>query len=296
MRVLITGATGLLGRYLVDSVPHDAEIVATARHASSLPRAGITLALNLDLRDRTGLVHVLAETRPDVVIHAAAEGNVDAVQGRLEEFRALNVGAAAVIAEWCRDHGSFLAFISSNAVFGGSTIPYQDRSPLDPVNDYGRLKAEAEGVVQSYSPDAFVARPILMYGWPLHGSRRNPVVTWVNSLRAGNTLRIVDDVITQPLAASDAAAAIWRGISRRISGPVNMSGGVSLTLLEFARATAETFHLDPSLIEPISSSELAGLAPRPMQTEFDLARLRDELEIQPVSPMAGLRAMQEQEH
>lgn len=89
--------------------------------------------------------------------------------------------------------------------------------------------------------------------------------------------------------------AIWRGIGAQTAGPVNLSGGTSLTLYEFALTVADAFKLDTALIDQISSQALTGLAPRPMQTSFDLKRMRNELGLEPMSPAIGLLATREQE-
>jgi dTDP-4-dehydrorhamnose reductase len=90
------------------------------------------------------LLSFLADISPDVIIHTAAEGSVDAVQGNTADFQDINVNVGDDLARWCREVGAHLTFVSSNAVFGGSSTAYSDYSPLQPVNDYGRLKAMAE--------------------------------------------------------------------------------------------------------------------------------------------------------
>ncbi len=106
------------------------------------------------------------------------------------------------------------------------------------------------------------------------------------------TLAATYDIIYGGTAASwDAAKAIWRAVEIGSSGPLNASGGESLTFYDFAVLTAETFELDTSLITGIKSSELDGLAPRPHCTMFDNRRLTNELAIKPVSPRQGLQVM-----
>jgi len=295
VRVLITGATGLLGRSLLSAAPKHADTVAISRHASSALSGQPTTALNLDVRNMSALSATLATVRPHVIIHAAAEGNVDAVQGNAKDFEDLNVSVTAFLAQWCRDHSRYLAYVSSNAVFGGRVRPYADDDPPSPINDYGRLKATAETAVSSCLPSGLIFRRILMYGWPGPGARTNPAAHWVSELRAGQPIRIVRDVVTQPLASSDAAKAIWRAVEARSSGSINASGGVSLSLHEFALLTADTFDLDKSLITGIESSELTGIAPRPRCTIFDNKRLNDELRFHPLTPSQGLREMYQTE-
>ncbi len=291
MRVLITGATGLLGHALIADAPGHVELVATSRRAKNSRFAKRVTPLEFDLLDTSSLMKALADVKPDVVIHTAAEGSVDAIQGNAADFAELNVSVAAHVADWCRVNSRHLVFISSNAVFGGRSTPYSDHDEPCPINDYGRLKADAENAISSKLPSALIFRPILMYGWPPSLARINPTAHWISHLRHGKPLKIVEDVITQPLASWDAAKAIWRAVDMRSSGPINASGGSSLSLYEFAILTADTFKLDKSLITGIKSSELKGLAPRPHCTMFDNKRLTKELAVKPMSPPKGLQVM-----
>ena len=291
MRVVITGVTGLLGRYLLQSNQAQHTVLGVSLNSQLPDEHQIAELINVDLAVPGAGTAVLERLQPDAVIHAAGEGRVDAVEGRMPEHWQLNVGTAKEIAQYCGDRTIPLAFLSSNAVFGGSTLPYADSSQLDPINDYGRLKAEAEREVQATDAGALVVRPLLMYGLPYPTGRLNPALHWVRELSAGKVVRVVDDVRTQPLWALDCARCIWRGLERGLSGPLNISGGQSLTLYEFALLTAEVFGLDPGLVQPIASSSLTMLAPRPMDTAFDLGRVHEELDFIPSTPRQGLQAL-----
>ncbi len=289
--MLITGVTGLLGKYLVGSADPNIQIHGVSR--GSWPKAlDVSCFMHLIQEPTTSaLIDLLAEVRPDALIVAAAEGSVDAVEGRAADHQRLNVELPSHLAAFCASRGISFVHISSNAVFGGSDIPYADASPFTPVNDYGRLKAAAEDAVRAANPQALIARPILMYGWPFFGGRINPVVHWVTEIRQGRVVRVVDDVITEPLAAWDCADAIWHGLDRGLIGGFNISGGEPVTLYDFALLTCEAFGLDAGAVERIPSASLAGLAPRPRNTRFDLVRLRDEFGIEPTPVRDGLFRM-----
>jgi dTDP-4-dehydrorhamnose reductase len=295
MRVLVTGITGLLGKYLVNGSPSISEIHGLSRGAWA-PSIDAVCTMHQDgLKSFTAISQIIDELRPEVIVHTAAEGSVDAVEGRLEENRWLNVGLPLALSALCAAEGITFVHISSNAVFGGSETPYSDFSPFSPVNDYGRLKVEAEDAVMAANPRALVIRPILMYGWPYPKGRGNPAVNWLHDLRARRPIKVVDDVTTEPLAAWDCAEAVWRGIQFRMSGPVNISGGASMSLYDFAVVLCETFGLDEALVQPIASSSLVGLAPRPRNTMFDLVRLRTEIGIEPTPPSHGLATLRDSE-
>jgi dTDP-4-dehydrorhamnose reductase len=248
-----------------------------------------------DVNDEAATIRLIEKLKPDIIIHTAAEGRVDAVEGKVGLFRPINVTFSGSIAKLCDRHGSQFVFISSNAVFGGSPFPYTDEAVRDPINDYGRLKAEAEDVVRLADANVLILRPILMYGWPYPTSRTNPVAHWVQQLRAGSPITVVDDVWTEPLAAWDCAQAVWSGIRTRAVGAINVSGGVRMSLYDLAVLTASVFDLDASLVVAISSSSLANIAPRPISTSFDLVRLKSDLGVIPVNPAEGLATLRDRE-
>ena len=291
MRVLITGASGLLGRHLIQS--HDSldEILGTVRPHTMTSGDLSCETRALDLTNFHKVREVSREFAPEVIIHTAAEGRVDAVQGRLQDFRKLNVELPLLLSDYAVSSGTQFVHLSSNAVFGGRTRPYSDYSKRDPINDYGVLKAEAETLVCGSNSRALTVRPILMYGWPGAAGRQNPVTTWIKELREGRSIRVVDDVWTEPLTAWDCAEAIWKAVKLELAGPLNVSSGKSLSLMEFALLVTETFDFDPSLIDRASIQDFPNLAPRPRNTSFDLERLNNELAFSPSSPVEGLRQL-----
>jgi len=245
----------------------------------------------MDLTQFPEVTEVLSSYAPSIIIHTAAEGRVDTVQHRMDEFIKLNVELPSLLSKYARDTGAQMVHISSNAVFGGRATSYSDYSEFDPINDYGALKVEAEKSVMQVNPRALVVRPILMYGWPSPSGRSNPVSSWISNLREGRTIHVVNDVWTEPLAVWDCAAAIWRAIDQMMIGPLNVSGGVEISLFDFALTVASVFNLDASLVEPASSRDFPSLAPRPTRTSFDLKRLREELGVHPVGPLEGLKLL-----
>jgi dTDP-4-dehydrorhamnose reductase len=292
---VITGASGLLGTYLLASCPEGTETHALVRPGSNLVANGNVRVHEVNLADPNEVESALLSLNPSAIVNSAAEGRVDAVQGKKDEFRPLNVELPRVLSRYGHEHGINVVHISSNAVFAGRTNTYSDTDAPDPINDYGILKQEAEVAVLGENPRALVLRPILMYGWPQGSGRTNPAASWISSLRAGQEIKVVDDVWSQPLYAGDCAQAVWKGILESASGAVNVSGGVRLSLYEFAQLVAQVFDFDDSLIKPVSISSFPALAPRPSETNFDLHRLRGELNIEPFAPVDGLRVLMESE-
>ena len=295
MRVLISGANGLLGHHLIQSRGQGTEILGIVRSKDFGGSQVKYETRQIDLMQFSEVIQVLDTFAPEVIIHTAAEGRVDTVQKRIDEFRKLNVELPALLSKYAKNSGAQIVHLSSNAVFGGKAESYSDLSELDPINDYGVLKAEAERSVIEQNPGALIVRPILMYGWPQPSGRQNPVTSWISKLRESKRIRVVDDVWTEPLAAWDCAETIWCALEIEMSGPLNVSGGVKVSLFEFAHMVASVFELDSSLIEPASSGDFPTLAPRPGSTSFDLKRLSEELDFHSSSPLEGLEKLKRDE-
>jgi dTDP-4-dehydrorhamnose reductase len=295
VRILLTGASGLLGKYLLKSANFINDVYAI--HNNSKPNHQLKEVnfIKFDLLNTKKLDSLLLEISPDIIIHTAAEGNVDMVQNSIAKFYELNVSVACKFANYSKVNNSKFIFISSNSVFGGSNETYADDSELNPINDYGRLKATAERKVKNIDSNALIIRPILMYGWPSPNKRLNPVIKWITELRLGKKINVVNDIYTQPLAAWDCAHAIWKGIEIGATDSINVSGGTLISLYDFAVLTSEVFELNPNLIHPVTSSFFHNLAPRPFKTAFDLKRLITEFKINPDIPRKGLERLRKLE-
>ena len=291
----MTGASGLLGKYLLKSTNSINDVYAIHNNSKPNHQFKEVNFIKFDLLNTKKLDALLLEISPDTIIHTAAEGNVDVVQNSIAKFYELNVGVACTFANYSKVNSSKFIFISSNSVFGGSNETYVDDSELSPINDYGRLKATAESKIKNIDPKALIIRPILMYGWPSPNKRLNPVVKWITELRLGKKINVVNDIYTQPLAAWDCAHAIWKGIEIGATGSMNVSGGELISLYDFAVLTSEVFDLNPNLIHPVASSFFHNLAPRPLKTAFDLKRLITEFKINPDSPRKGLERLRKLE-
>jgi len=291
MRVLITGGTGLLGVALQKLSPLGIE-----GHSIYFPERPLPIDLPFPIRaadvtDRKQMRAAFEWARPYVVIHTAAIGSVDFAERNPGETRRVNVGGTEVIVEMCQSFNSRLVYISSNAVFDGRKPPYSEAAPTCPINQYGKLKVEAESIVRASSVPWAIVRPILMYGWPYPGERDNPVARWVHFLKSGTPIKVVDNVFSKPLAAWACAEVVWAVIQQQRTDIYHAAGEDRLSLYQFALRVAEIFELDASLIIPVPDSYFPEIAPRPMDTSFNTSRVENELGVKPVGVRDGLAIM-----
>lgn len=274
VKVLLTGGSGLLGKYLMRSKPINVELSATY-HMNAIHMPGIDMYA-LDVQNKAMVSLLANRIQPDIIIHAAAVGSVDYCEQSYAPAYAINVVGTEHMVNVANAVGAKLVYISSNAVYSGDNPPYKEGHNRRAVNRYGNMKIMAEDYVMLNSKNYAIIRPILLYGWPFQGGRDNWAVTVVKKLRTGFPLKVVDDTVTQPTYAGDVAQAIWHILKTPMrNGEFNVADNYYKgSLYDFTVNVADVFSLDKSLIEPVSSSHFQGLAERPVDTTYDTNRLQ----------------------
>lgn len=160
MKVLITGASGLLGREIksVFDKVQSWDVVGTA-----FSRAQHDLR-KLDLRSSPDISQFLDKLKPDVVIHSAAERNYGSIAKNEKDAVDLNVTATETIAKTVHSYGGYVLYISTNLVFDGSKPPYKTSDDPKPSNTYGELKLAGEKILIEHCPNAGILRLPLLFG------------------------------------------------------------------------------------------------------------------------------------
>lgn len=276
MNVLITGINSLLGDALNRTAP-DGVMVRGTYYNDPPDQCGPNYFMNLT--DYKTVEQTFRDFRPDLVIHSAAEGNVDLAERDYKQSYRVNCQGTSMIIDECCKNATKLVFISTNAVFSGKNPPYYEYSNPDPINAYGRIKHEAELCVWRAASDrglpVTVFRPIMLYGWEKINHRKNWATIVIDKLKKGESLKLVDDVFCQPTFVDDAAAAMWRLIDRDLS-IFHIAAPQRMSFYEFGLLVARAFDLDHTLIERASVADFPGLAPRPKDTTFDVSKLKSE--------------------
>jgi len=295
MKILITGITGLLGYALQRVNNTTGELTGIYYPERQLPIHLQAKVYPINVIDYIAMEKLFEIERPEIVIHTSGIGNVDYAEKYKEITREINVGGTKVICELCERWNSRLIYISSNAVFDGSSPFYNEDDMPNPINYYGQLKVEAEEIVKKCHISWTIVRPILMYGWPYPGERENLVTIWLKSLREGKEIKAVNNVFSKPLFSDMCAKAIYSIIEKNKSGIFHIAGRDHVSLYEFALKTADIFGLDRALINPVPDSYFSDLVKRPKDTSFNTEKMERELEMIPISLVEGLTRMKNQE-
>ena len=281
---MVTGSSGLLGRRLVSVLKGEYEVVGIDRYASTDRNV-----LTLDITERRRTVESAVRLHPSVVVHTAAETNVDLCETEHEHARSINVEGTANVAEGCAMAEAKMIFISTDYVFDGVKGNYAETDQPNPISFYGLTKLEAERLVTSKLPNALIVRTSVLYGW--HPSKLN-FATWIiKELREHQTLRVVRDHINSPTLADNLANAIHAAIERGSEGLLHVAGSERISRFDFARRIAKSFGLDENLLVPVEMRDLNWAARRPRDSSLDVGKAEKELGTELLGVDRGLEEM-----
>jgi dTDP-4-dehydrorhamnose reductase len=257
MKLLITGASGLLGLSLALEAMREHDVIGVNR--SKLKSAPFQV-LEADLTHKGSIATILDSAQPDWLIHCAALTNLDVCENNPEQARVLNTEVPAGLADVCAKRGIRLIHISTDAVFDGlKTGPYTEEDTPNPLGIYSQTKLESERAVQAADPQALVAR-VNFFGWSLSG-RHSLAEFFVNNLREGSPVNGFTDVIFCPIFVFHTARLLLDMLEKGLCGLYHVVGGQAVSKYQFGVEIARRFGLEENLISP-RSVEGSGLTAR----------------------------------
>lgn len=297
MKILITGANGLLGQKLVKLILDKGqdELIATARGINRLPYPEEQYSyISLDITDQVSVEKTIGEVRPNVVIHTAAMTNVDQCETERDGCWNLNVTATQYLVDACEKSGAFFLHLSTDFIFDGEAGPYNEEAAANPISYYGDSKLKSEEVVKRSKTDWAIVRTVLVYGIA-HDMSRSNIILWVKgSLEQGKQIKVVDDQLRSPTLAEDLAMGCYLIAKQRAGGVFNICGKDLLTPYEMAIKTVAHFDLDMSTMERADASTFQQTAKRPPRTGLLIDKAVSELGYQPHSFEEGIAIVADQ--
>ncbi|SHK37009.1 SDR family oxidoreductase [Hymenobacter psychrotolerans] len=297
MRILVTGTNGLLGQKLVALLREQpgVHVVATSRGPNKLAALYPDVRfVQLDVSRQEEVERVLAQEAPTHLIHTAAMTNADECELKREECWLHNVTAVRHVVAACEAHRVHLTHLSTDFVFSGEQGPLDEQAEPAPINFYGESKAAAEKIVQAARTPWVIVRTVLVYG-TAHEYARTNIVLWVrDSLRAGQSIRVVSDQYRTPTLAEDLAQGCWLVAQQNATGIYHISSDEVLTPYQMALQVAAHFQLDASLIAEVDASTFSQPARRPLRTGFVISKARQELGYRPHTFAEGIAVLEKQ--
>ncbi len=264
MRILVTGASGLVGGQLVRLAAPNHEVLGLVS-----PRVHAARRARLDVVDRDGVLRAFREFSPEAVLHCAAETDVDGAERAPEKALEVNATGARVVAKCAREVGALILYVSTDYVFDGeATAPYREEETPRPLSSYGRSKLEGERAVAETCPESHI---IVRTGW-LYGPGKG-FVDWVRErLRRSEDLPLVADQTGSPTSARELAAAMLTLAEGQHRGLFHFVNQGEASWLALGHAVADELALSPARIRAIQAADLNRPAPRPRYSVLSVER------------------------
>ncbi|MDA0179087.1 dTDP-4-dehydrorhamnose reductase [Solirubrobacter phytolaccae] len=247
MRLLVTGAAGMLGTDVVAAAAAQHDVVAFTRG-------------DLDITDAEAVRAALRDSRPDAVINCAAYTNVDAAESDEAAATRINGDGAGHLAAAAAEVGAHIVHVSTDYVFGGdATSPYREDAPTGPIGAYGRSKLAGEVAVAGAAP---TSHSIVRTAWVFGPHGKNFVDTMLRLGRERDEVTVVDDQLGSPTYTGHLAAALVTIAQERPNGILHVAGGGECTWHDLAVATFAAAGLTVTA-HRCSAADFGAPAPRP---------------------------------
>ena len=255
-RILITGASGLLGLNLAQETMNTHDITAVDR--GKLVNAPFKI-LNGDLLNTGTLDSALDSAQPEWLINCAALADLEACENNPDLSRRLNIDLPAQMAKACKARGISFVHISTDAVFDGEKDGfYTEEDTPNPLGVYSQTKFDGEQAVFAEDSNAIVAR-VNFYGWSLSG-RRSLAEFFHHNLTNNKSMSGFTDVRFCPMLVNDTARTLIKMLQKNLSGLYHVVGPQAMSKYQFGVEIARRFSLKESEISPksILSSNLTA--------------------------------------
>ena len=272
-KILVTGAAGLFGINYCFNSHQQHSILGTVRQPiKRLPFE----TTSVDLLEKGSLAKVIDRFKPDVLIHAAANANLDDCEKNPREAFRLNAELPGFIAEQTAQRGIQLIHISTDAVFfDSSDRHFKESDSPNPAIVYSESKLESEEYVLSTDSHAIVAR-VNFFGWSMQGNKSLSEF-FFNALSENQPCFGFPDVFFCPLYVEDLAEIFNKMLEKELHGLYHVTGSEALSKFEFGQRIAKRFGYDIHLISP-KKVELSTLhTPRSHNLRLDNTKLYTDL-------------------
>jgi dTDP-4-dehydrorhamnose reductase len=254
MKLLITGASGLLGINLALETMRSHEVIGIDR--GKLKSAPFPVR-KANFFQRHVFDPALDATRPDWIINCAALANLEECEKHPGQARILNTELPRELADACARRNIKFVHLSTDAVFDGTREgPYTEDDEPNPQGVYSQTKLDGERAVLETNPNAIIAR-VNFFGWSL-GGRRSLGEFFVNSLSDGKNVNGFTDVIFCPMWVNHLSGLLVEMLQRDLHGLYHVVGAQAMNKYQFGVEVARKFGLRESLIAP-QSVEISSL-------------------------------------
>jgi dTDP-4-dehydrorhamnose reductase len=284
MKLLITGASGLLGINLAMEAMREHEVIGVDRGKLKLAPFPVIKA---NFYDRHAFDAALDSHQPDWVINCAALANLEECEKHPDQAKILNVNLPRELAGACAKRNIKFLHLSTDAVFDGTKDgAYAEEDEPNPQGVYSQTKLDSERAVQEANPQAVIAR-VNFFGWSLT-NRRSLGEFFVNNLSEGKNVNGFTDVIFCPMWVNHLSQTLLEMLGKDLRGLYHAVGEQAMSKYQFGVEVARKFGLRESLIAPQSVERSSLTAKRSHNLWLSVHKLSTDLEHEIPSFSTGL--------
>lgn len=202
MKILVTGANGMLAKEVKEKFAEGNEIIATD-------------VAELDITNEKAVMDYVMKTKPEYIINCAAYTAVDKAEENYELADKINGDGPTNLAKAAKSTGAKLVHISTDYVFGGDldvSKDYKEDDPKAPVTVYGKTKLHGEEGIEANMDEYYIFRTAWLYG--VGGNNFVKTMTKLGSTR--DEINVVSDQHGSPTYAKDLTEIIYQAIDKKI--------------------------------------------------------------------------------
>lgn len=270
MKILVIGATGLVGRNIYRQYVRFKrnEVYGTCKSQKIRNFIPLDISMKDDVRD------LMRRLQPEVVFLPAYNANVEQCEKEPVKTAQVNVIGVNNVVEACLEYKAKLVFFSSDYVFDGTKGPYSETDKPGPINTYGVQKLEAEKIIQKKMKDYLIIRTDVVYGWETKG--KNFAQTLITKLKNNEQIKVPLDQLGSPTYAPHLARNVIDLVNNEKVGIYNVVGKNCVPRHVFAYAVCIFFELDSRLIIPVKTEDLKQAAKRPLNAGLKIDKIKEE--------------------
>ncbi len=270
-RLLVTGATGLLGANLSLQAVADGWHVIPVFHTHRVEWPGVETVCVGDLLEPGVIETMVRDTRPDVLINAAAWANVDRCEGDPITATHMNRDLPARVADVCHAEGVRLIHISTDYVFDGARGHYREDDATGPISIYGETKLAGEAEVHDRCDDHCIVRTSLLFGWNLQ-PKQCFVERVIDLLQANQSVDAFVDQWASPLLVNHLAGVLLQIARTDFRGVLHVASRDTASRLELVRHVRDVFGGSDACIQQVQRGSLGLAAARPKNSSLATER------------------------
>lgn len=266
-KILLTGASGMLGKEFLKLLSSDFLIYTIGRNSIKTSKNHYSI----DITDEDYLKKVLDLINPEIIIHCAANVNLNDCESNYENAYNLHVNSTKVLASHSKVD-KFI-YISTDSVFDGTKGNYTEEDTVNPLNYYSQTKFLGEEIVLRFAQNPYIIRTNIIGFSSILG---NSFFEWgFNELKKSVNIKGFNDVFFNPLYTKDLAYKVNELLLLNIpKGIYNFSSSTTISKHQFLIEIAKKNNFDINLIQSISIDEMNLGIKRPKNTTLNNDKAR----------------------